>query len=73
MDCTVRLRSLERIDERSVATFAITSEAIGTFDVQLTVEAGSGHEANALARHKLHQFAQALVKALEHPSAATVA
>ena len=73
MDCTVRLKTLERIDERSVATFVIASEAIGTLDVQLTVEAASGHEASALARDKLHQFARGLVKALEHPNAATVA
>jgi ribosomal protein S9 len=73
MDCTVRLKTLEHIDERSVATFTIISEAIGTLDVQLTVEAASGHEASAQARAKLHQFARALVQALEHPNAATVA
>jgi hypothetical protein len=73
MQCTVRLNNVERIDERSIATFTITSDAIGTLDVQVTVEAGSAHQASAAAHHKLHQFAKALVEALEHPNAATVA
>jgi hypothetical protein len=73
MECTVRLKSLERIDERSIATFTITSDAIGSVDLQLTVEAASGHEASAQARDRLRQFAKALVEALEHPNAATIA
>jgi hypothetical protein len=73
MECKVHLKSLERIDERSVATFTITAEAVGTIDVPLTVEAGSGHEASALARIKLQEFAQALVRALDQPNGSTVA
>jgi hypothetical protein len=73
MECKVQLKSLERIDERSVATFTITAEAIGTIDVPLTVEAASGHEASALARRKLQQFAQALVRTLDQSNGGTVA
>ena len=73
MQCKVQLKSLERVDERSIATFSIAADAIGTIDVQLTVEAASGHEASAQARQKLKEFAKALVEALEYPTATSVA
>jgi hypothetical protein len=66
MTCQVELTSVERRDEeRSIATFAIRSDTIGPIELKIEVEAASGHEAGAQARHKLHDFAKELAAALD--------
>ena len=66
MDCLVQLKDVERIDERSVVRFEIDHEAVGRFELQVRVEAMSGHQAAEQGRLKLRDFAAALAQAAEN-------
>jgi hypothetical protein len=65
MDCKLELKSVERIDERSLVRFAVEHETVGTFDLEVRVETMSGHQAAEEGRQKLHEFALALARAAE--------
>ena len=69
MECTIELASVERVEgERMIATFDIAYAAIGKVQLQVRVDAMSGHHAAEQARQSLREFAQALVRALEAPN-----
>ena len=66
MECRVELKSVERIDERSVVRFEVAHEAVGKLDLEVKVEAMSGHQAAEQGRQKLREFALALAHAAEN-------
>lgn len=66
MECRVELKSVERIDERSLVRFEIDHESVGKFELVVKAEAMSGHQAAEQGRQKLHEFALALAQAAEN-------
>ena len=66
MECFVQLKSVERIDERSLVTFEIEHEAVGKLELKVKTEAMSGHQAAEQGRQRLHEFAVALAHAAEN-------
>ena len=64
MDCHVRLKNVERLDERSLVRFEIEHEHVGKLEIEVHVEAMSGHQAAEQGRQRLHDFALALAKAV---------
>ena len=66
MDCRVELKSVERIDERSLVTFEVEHGSVGRLELAVHVEAMSGHQAAEQGRMKLHEFALALARAAEN-------
>ena len=66
MECRVELKSVERINETSVVRFEVAHDAIGKLDIEVRVEAMSGHQAAEQGRQKLRQFALALADAAEN-------
>jgi hypothetical protein len=62
-ECTVRLKNVERIDERSLVTFEVEHEAIGKVEIKVKAEAMSGHQAAEQGRLKLLDFAASLSRA----------
>jgi tRNA threonylcarbamoyladenosine modification (KEOPS) complex Pcc1 subunit len=65
-ECTVRLKNVERIDERSLVTFEVEHEAIGKVEIKVKAEAMSGHQAAEQGRLKLLDFAASLSRAAEN-------
>ena len=65
MDCSVQLKDVERIDERSIVRFEVEHAAVGKLELQVRVEAMSGHQAAEQGRLKLRDFATALARAAE--------
>ena len=66
MDCQLQLKNVERIDERSLVRFEVEHEAIGRLELEVRVEAMSGHQAADQGRQKLREFALALAHAAEN-------
>jgi hypothetical protein len=66
VECKLRLKNVERIDERSIVRFEVEHEAVGRLDLKVDVEAMSGHQAAEQGRQKLHDFAAALARAAEN-------
>ena len=66
MECSLQLKTVERIDERSLITFEVEHEAIGKLEIKVRTEAMSGHQAAEQGRQRLHEFALALAHAAEN-------
>ena len=66
MDCQVALKNVERIDERSIIRFDVEHPFVGKLELEVKVEAMSGHQAAEEGRQRLHDFALALVHAAEN-------
>ena len=64
--CNIQLKNVERIDERSVVRFEVEHEAVGRLELNVNVEAMSGHQAAEQGRQKLQEFAAALAHAAEN-------
>jgi hypothetical protein len=66
MECSLQLKTVERIDERSLVTFEVEHEAVGKLEIKVRAEAMSGHQAAEQGRQKLLDFAAALTRAAEN-------
>ena len=64
MECQVGLKNVERIDERSLVRFDVEHPFVGKLELEVNVEAMSGHQAAEQGRQRLHDFALALAKAV---------